>query len=366
MKVDWLDLKRYIVLALFICAVITIFAASLIAQSTDQSFPTPVRANEISGIIKARDIGDSRLTTHYYTFDGSQGDLFVNIQTSNFSGDIDVYIVPGLKPLSKIVIYSDISVAETGRVLYLRKNETMLLRVQGRTPGDDDASYRIKFAGSFMASKAADSEMPELPKVTTETPTNVRVNSVGTILEVIPKPTPTPKEAEVADAETKQSETEEKTEKQKTEAAENAKPEVIVSDPLADKPKETAIKTPAKAPARRRSRTVRPPKATETKTDPQTDPEPETAAKEKAVDEKPKPPARRSARVKTPKPPVEEPVDPMANVRLVIRFKDGSTIERPMTEVFKFTVERAILTVISKDGSIGRYKMIEVAGVTIE
>ena len=37
-----------------------------------------------------------------------------------------------------------------------------------------------------------------------------------------------------------------------------------------------------------------------------------------------------------------------------------------MTTIYRFTVERAILTVINKDGKISRYNMIEVASVTIE
>ena len=56
----------------------------------------------------------------------------------------------------------------------------------------------------------------------------------------------------------------------------------------------------------------------------------------------------------------------MANVRLVIYFKDGSTIDRPMPEVQRFSVERAVLTVIHKNGTIGRYNMAEVLRVSIE
>jgi hypothetical protein len=56
----------------------------------------------------------------------------------------------------------------------------------------------------------------------------------------------------------------------------------------------------------------------------------------------------------------------MANIQLVIEFKDGRTIRRPMSEVFRFTVDRGQLTVISKDGSIGWYTMLDVAAVTIK
>ena len=123
------------------------------AQSTDQAFPTAVRANEIVGSIKARDIGDARLTSHFYAFNGDQGDIFVNVVTKNFDGDIDIFTADGLRPLTKIVIFADAASNETGRIVYLRRPERLLLRIQGRTPNDDAAAYRIKFAGSFVAAK---------------------------------------------------------------------------------------------------------------------------------------------------------------------------------------------------------------------
>ena len=62
---------------------------------------------------------------------------------------------------------------------------------------------------------------------------------------------------------------------------------------------------------------------------------------------------------------VKEP-DPLEKVNLVILFKDGTTIQRPMSEVLRFTVDKGLLTVIAKDGSIGRYSILDVARVTIE
>lgn len=56
----------------------------------------------------------------------------------------------------------------------------------------------------------------------------------------------------------------------------------------------------------------------------------------------------------------------MEKVNLLILFKDGSTIARPMSEVHRFTVDKGVLTVIAKDGSIGRYSILDVAKVTIE
>ena len=144
---------------------IAIFFISASGQSTVIDYPTPVYTNEIRGAIRARDIGDPRLTSHFYTFLGSQGDVFLNVVTKNFSGDIDVFLAEGLKPLTKIVVYAETAESETGRVVYLRKPEKLILRIEGSSPNDDPATYQIKFAGSFEASKDPMPQEPDLPKV---------------------------------------------------------------------------------------------------------------------------------------------------------------------------------------------------------
>ena len=63
--------------------------------------------------------------------------------------------------------------------------------------------------------------------------------------------------------------------------------------------------------------------------------------------------------------PSPEP-DPLANVRLIVLFKDGSRIERPMTEIIKLSIDKGILTIINKNGSIGRYKLTDIAKMTVE
>ncbi len=61
------------ILRLLIFAVVT--AVTVSAQSLDPNAPAPVRVNNISGRIAARDLGDARLTDHYYAFTGTPGDL---------------------------------------------------------------------------------------------------------------------------------------------------------------------------------------------------------------------------------------------------------------------------------------------------
>lgn len=298
------------------------------AQSTDSSFPTPVTTSEITGVIKARDVGDSRLTTYFYEFDGGQGDIFINVVTKNLSGDIDVYTAEGLRPLTKVVIYADIGTSETGRLVYLRKPERLILRVEGRSPGDEPATYRIKFAGSFIAMKPVKVEKePVVDAEVKAEDTGIRVNSVGTILPSEPKPVP-PKKVEVEKPKVEKTVAEKPKEKETKEPSK--KPVVVVKD----FPSETKkIETPKKEGDTAKTTTKRPPKP-------------------KNTDEPPK--------------VVEPKVDPLASIKLVVQMKDGEVIESPMSEVLKFSVDKGVLTVIMKDGKISRYSILVVAKITIE
>ncbi len=310
MKKALLKFSSFASLRLCVFALIFFFAHSIQAQSTDQNFPTAITANQISGTIKARDVGDSRLTTYFYVFGGEQGDIFINVVTKNFDGDVDVFTLNGLKPLTKIRVFSDSSDNETGRIIYLRQPEKMILRVEGRSPNDEPATFQIKFAGSFVAEKAATKEN-DSPQVKSENQGEVRVNSVGTIIETKPTPKPieTPKETEtVVEKKEEKAEKTEVAEQETKPKATSKKPnyEVVITDNL-----ETPI---------------------EEKTE-------ETPKKE---------------------------VNPLENIKLTVIFKDGTKIERPMSEIINVNVDKGILTIIQKDGTIGRYSLLDVAKMTIE
>lgn len=352
--------------AILLCTI-----ASALGQSTNQSFPTPVTSNEISGSIKARDVGDARLTSYFYQIDGGQGDLFINVVARNFTGDIDVFIQNGLRPVTKIVVYADFGENETGRVIYLRKPEKMILRVQGRTPGDDPATFRIKFAGSFVASTQTEPDAePSLPNLTAKNESGIRVNSVGTIVEIIPKATPTPAPVETASAVVDERSGVEETEPEKSEVtAETKTDDKPVETPAETPPKKLAVVVtdnipdtpetkPATPPVRRRTRGRTPPKPT---------PPADAAAIEGATEPGAKAPPPRTRRGRVPPKAIapKEP-DPLEKVNLIILFKDGTSIERPMSEVFRFSVDKGVLTVVAKDGSIGRYSILDVAKLTIQ
>lgn len=334
---------------LALSAVVLFSSVSPFAQSVEQQFPTPVFSNEVSGEIRARDIGDARQTTYYYTFNGGQGDLFINIVTSNLNADIDLFIEQALRPLTKIVVYADRGETETGRVVYLRKPEKLLLRVQGRTPNDDPGQFRLKFAGGFIAASGDTSTPPELPKVSVAEDTGTKVNTVGTIIARREEPTEEKNEEpeqpertdEVAEKAMKPEEIEPPTAPERP--AEDVaplkttvgKPKVIVTDDLAKAEKDDGRTTRAGRASRRDNR---PPVSRDAVTRETTQPEskPEAAA------------------------------DPMANFNLVVLFRNGSRMERPMTEVSRFTVDKGVLTVVNRNGTIARYPMTDVLRVAIE
>jgi hypothetical protein len=324
------------------CILLFAFCLSVKAQSTNQDFPTPVTSSEINGKIPARDVGDARLTNYFYVFNGAQGDVFINVTATNLNGDIDVFTVGSLRPLTKISLYAGDGATETGRVIYLRKPEKLILRIEGRTPNDNPATYRIKFAGSFVPLQAsAETEEPKLPEIKPDENSNVRVNSVGTIIEIKPKPTPQPKEttANVERENKPEVETKEE-EKRKAEEKEEERPaKVVVADETPKASEETRAKTPPRrrnTTASRTSRTKAPPKETAPKT------------------------------TKT-EPPKETPPNPLANVRLIVLFKDGTTLERPMSEVSRVNVDnKGMLTIVLKDGKIERHSILDVAKMRIE
>jgi len=344
----------FCVLSLILCA----FSAR--AQSTDQSFPTPIKSNEIGGRIAARDVGDARLTTYFFVFNGTQGDIFINIKTANLDGDIDVFAAENLRPLTKITVFSDVPESETGRVIYLRKPERMILRVQGRSPNDAPATFNFKFAGSFApALSIAGADAPELPQVKTGNQSDVQVNSVGTIIAVKPKPAPTPKEIVAENqsprktrqttnkiddtAETKNSE--EKTNDEKI--AEDLPPDAV-SKPIVVVTDKTVENTAATATAKKPRKRAAPTRKSRAAAADKTSGENAAAAKNAAAKKSPAPNA-------------------LESVRLLILFKDGTKIERQMSEVLRVGVDKSgVLTLITKDGAIARYSILDVAKMTIE
>ena len=317
-------LHRTTIKSLAVLFTAIVFASVALAQSNDANFPTPLTSNVVSGTIKSRDIGDARLTTYYFAFNGEQGDIFINVTTKNFDGAVDVFAADAMRPLTKMVIYADTAISETGRLIYLRRAEKLLLRIQGRSPDDYAASFQVKFGGSFVALKGNAATESDAPTVDSDETGKVRVNSVGTIIE-------TPK---------------------------TEKPVAKNEEPFTTKPTESEV-----APVKPKVKPKKPAKIKPVKVEVAIAETPkETKSGENPAETK----AEKTPKKSKPKKQDEPQPDPLANVRLIVAFKNGDKLERPLTEVLKFSVDKGILTVIAKDGTIRRYSMTDVAKVTIE
>src|SRR5215510_5607878 len=127
----------------FLLAVGVLLACTILspAQSSDPGTPAPIRRSNLQGKITARDLGDSRLTDHYYAFTGTPGDLLIKVQTQNLNGDLDVFTAGTLRPLLKLTLYAENSRPVT-KGIYLRKREALILRIEARSPNDDEGSYQ--------------------------------------------------------------------------------------------------------------------------------------------------------------------------------------------------------------------------------
>ena len=318
-------------------AVLLATAAPLCAQSLDQNAPAPVRSNTVNGRIAARDLGDSRMTDHFYAFTGTPGDLLITVQSQNLNGDVDVFTATTLRPLLKLTLYAESSSPVT-KSIYLRKREDLILRIEARSPNDDEGTYRLFFGGSFEPMIGGpDIAEDETAATKTETPSSgrrtKRVSSVGaTIVEPEPPVTqvaaaPTPEPS--ASPEGKPIESPTPVEKP-AETAETAKP-----SPAARVPRR-------KAPPRRVGSTARAPKPTTSQ------------------------PVETARTTETTRPPVETPeAEPETGPRLVIETTDGTLINRPMSGVRRVTVENGQIVVIGRDGKIDRMLLANVVRMSI-
>jgi hypothetical protein len=330
---------------------LTSWASIAVGQSTDIAWPSPVRSNEIRGTIPARDLGDPRVTDHFYAFTGTPGDVLITVDSRNLNGDIDVFTFTGLRPLLKFTIYAESSSPVT-KSIYLRQREDLILRVEGRTPNDDEATYGIHLGGSFEPITSGPlAEHEDALKPTTAAIASSkggrRVSSVGARIEeprteVAETPTPEPTPIEPSEAEPKIA-----TAKPTTRGSRSRRPAARRTRPAA-RPKPAAKPKPEETSEKGETESKSAPESTETET-------PATA----------KPPTRRakSARRAAKPPPVQEPED--SGPRLVIETSDGTLVDRYMGSVRRVTVENGQVVVVGKDGKIQRIPLASVVRMTI-
>ena len=353
---------------LFVAAAVFVLFCSVplsLAQSSDQDLPTAVLSNEITGAIPALDLGDPRLTRHYYAFEATPGDLIVTVNSRNLNGDVDIFTAVTLRPLTKISVYANTLPPEVTKSLYFRTRQILILRVEARTPNDDTGTYRITFGGSFQPFSGGIpvAENVESSDQTSSDRGSNRLSSVGATL---PRPPEEAKPEEPKPAEP---------------VVETPKEDEVAKKP-APKPR-TTRSTPRSTARNRPARTPRskPPATEKPKTE---EPKSETATTEPATTETAKPKTAKTAKPRkarteetkaaaaegeeksgettATKPAAQEEAGP----HLIIERTDGTRIDRPMSSVRRVIVESGVIVVVLKNGRSERIPMSGVSRMAIE
>ncbi|HWS88684.1 MAG TPA: hypothetical protein VN282_17050 [Pyrinomonadaceae bacterium] len=348
-------------LLLYVAAFLLSLAAAppLCAQSTQANFPTPVFASEVSGRIAPRDLGDPRRTRHFYTFRGAEGDLVVNLETRELLGDVDVFLATGFRPLVKFTLFGD--PANLQKSFYLRKEETLVLRVEARAVGDAEGTYRITFGGSFLPAP------PELADRAVEAPTlssteprgTRRVTSTGARIDE-PKPEPTPAE-ETATTEPTPAPT--PTPERATGRRSTANRRGRNTRPAPSRPRASES---AARPATPEGTEPKP--TEETAATPTPTPAPTTSSRRRGRNTPRRNTPRENAGTRTADPPAEtQPApEPAPTQRLVIITKDGELFERDMSSVRRVTVENNQVVIVGRDGKVTRRALANILKMSIE
>lgn len=312
-------------------------AAGALAQSTEIDFPTPVRASEINGVILPRDVGDPRPTRHFYAVTGTPGDLTITVESTNLDGAVDLFTAGTLRPLTQVSLYAGTSATSAAKSIYLKRRESLVLRVEARSPNESEGSYRIRFEGAFEPIMGEVATAPEITQPSAGGKSR-RVTSVGARIEeppvetsrAEPTPTPTPQPSE-------------------PEAKEPA-----------ERPAEEAANKPAPRPrsSARNSRTgratrTRPPRRTARTTPEKPAPAPVEPVQAEA---EPRPSAPASSALPS----------PAAIPRLIIETRDGTRVERFMNTVRRVTVEGGQVVVVMRDGKVERQPLTNILRMSIE
>jgi hypothetical protein len=349
---------------------VPLFSNGAQSQSLDINAPSPISTNEVFGRITARDIGDARFTDHYYAFVGNQGDLVVTIDTKNLNGDVDVFTASGLRPLMKFTVYAEGSSPITKGV-FLRRRENLILRVEARSPNDDDGTYQIRFSGSFEPLAAspftAESERKteDLVNSTRTTGTGRRVTSAGARIK---EPEPPP--AEVATAPTPEPTPAPTPAETTTEKAAEPKPTKTTPARTAKGGRRsTSRRTPRTKPTEEVVKTPSETESTTADTKPAEITKPaETPSESSEASTTPKTPTRkgsgRRSASREPAKPAAEP-EPDVGPRLVIETLDGTLVDRSMSTVRRVMVENGQVVVVGKDGRVQRFILSDVVRMSI-
>jgi len=346
--------RKTVLAALVLPILLCSFVETARAQSADQSLPTPVLSIEINGRISPRDLGDARLTRHFYAFEGNPGDLLITMDSKNLNGDIDIFTAITFRPLMKTSIYVSTQVPlGVTKSIYLRAHQILIMRIEARSPNDEEGTYHVRFGGSFapFSGGIPVAENTESESESDSTRGTKRLSSVGaTIAEPVVETPP-------AAAETKPDEN--AAEKPAEDTAATKKP-ASKARPTRSTARNTRRRTPPPAKAKPAKSDTEAANTSETKTEetkaaePKT--EPVTGEEKSAAD---------AAKSETPAKSSTQEL-PLTGAHLIIESKDGTRIDRPMSTIRRVIVEGSMIVVVSKTGKIERIPMSTVARMAIE
>jgi hypothetical protein len=331
---------------------LAMFAARVAAQSSDPNLPTAVLSNEVVANILALDLGDARMTRHYYAFEGTPGDLIISINSRNLNGDMDIFTAVSFRPLMKISIYANTIPPEVTKSIYLRTKQILILRVEARTPNDDAGNYRIRFSGAFAPFSGGipvAETTEETSEVASSRPGTKRVSSVGATIAEPPgetamaSPEPTPSTETAAEKPAEEAGT------KKTAPAKSARTKPTRSSSTTRNPRR-------RPPARPKPKAETEPAKTETEESKKTTTEGEEKPAESNVE---KPATEEKAAT-------QEPSAPQLGTRLVIEEKDGTRIDRPMSTIRRVIIEGNQIVIVLKTGRTERVSMSNVTRMSIE
>ena len=345
-------LRHVLVLAFVLAAF-----GSAFGQSTDQETPTPVRAGDINAAIAVRDLGDPRLTRHFYIFTATPGDLLISVESKNLNGDVDLFTSVGFRPLAKISLDASEVASKTTKSIYLRARQDLILRVEARSPNDEAGSYRIQFGGSFepfsgeISTGDNNPSADETPTLSASSKKGKRASAVGARIEEPPASIPEPPAAD-----------EEKADQLKVEApAATAEKTEPVRTARGKKPTRTRPPRPNRGKPVAPAATAEGGAGEKAETNAVTTPAaPEGGEKSAETGKSTGREAAATEPAATPAPQAEP------GPRLIIEIRDGEKIERSMSTVRRVVIDNGQIIVILKTGKIERVPMLSVTRMSIE
>jgi hypothetical protein len=336
---------------------------SVEAQSIDINAPAPISTSSVVGRIVPRDLGDARFTDYYYAFAANPGDLLITVESSNLNGDIDIFTSTGLRPLLKFTVYAESSAPIT-KSIFLRKREDLIVRVEARTPNDDDGTYQLRFGGTFdplPAPALAGTETPvKDTSATVASSGNKKGRRVSSAGARLPEPEPTP--AEVAAVPTPEPTPAATPESTSTVAEKSSEVEAPKAPPA-------RTSRPRRPTTRRGSSRTQPPAETAKKTETEAtttteEPSAKPAQSTETASASTPPPRTRRGRNPKPEPKPAEP-EPDVGPRLVIETRDGTLVDRSMSTVRRVMIENGQVVVVAKDGGVQRIRLADVVKMSI-